>query len=205
MKNNFDRYILLLIIALLLFFLGDYVLKTFKSENAIAQNTEVKETITNYGYSLSSNDTNIYSDYFSELKNLLNENNFNEEEYAELVAKLFVIDFYTLDNKMNNSDVGGLEFVYSDIVSNFKQKAEDTIYKYIESNIYGKREQELPIVTDVSVESIKNVIYNYDGLTDKNAYEVEVSISYYEDLGYDTSLTLYFVHEDNKLSLVEMG
>jgi hypothetical protein len=110
----------------------------------------------------------------------------------------------TLNNKMSNSDIGGLEFVNPIIIDNFKLKAKDTIYKYVENNIYGNRSEELPIVKNVTIENIVKTSYKYNQTVDAKAYQIKVKIGYNKDLGYDTNKTLYFVHEESKLSLVEM-
>ena len=42
----------------------------------------------------------IYKTYFKELSKVLNEKTIDYTEYAKLISKLFVIDLYTLDNKL---------------------------------------------------------------------------------------------------------
>jgi hypothetical protein len=117
---------------------------------------------------------------------------------------MFIIDFYTLDNKLTNLNIGGVDFVHSSIVSNFKEKAKDTMYKYVESNVYGDRKQELPVVSSVNVDDITQKSFKYGKNIDSKAYYVKVSWSYKKDLGYETSKTLVFGHEDKKLALLQM-
>ena len=118
---------------------------------------------------------------------------------------MFILDFYTLDDKLANTDVGGIDFVHTDAKTNFLEKSEDTVYKYVENDIYGTRNQDLPEVKNVSIDNIENIEYTIGtNYTDESAYQVEVSIEYIEDMGYPTTATLTFVHEDNKLSLVEV-
>ena len=104
--------------------------------------------------------------------------------------------YYSRD--VNHSD-------FTDIVSNFKEKANDTMYKYVKSNIYGDRKQQLPIVDEVTVENIEQKTFKYDDTSDPKAYYVNVKWTYKKDLGYEKNKTLIFVHEDKKLSLVEMS
>lgn len=200
--KNIIRIILILTILALAYFLTIYVIDIFDN-NKLSSNSTLT-TIENYDYTLSSNDGSLYKDTFNELKEVLNSETIDEEAYASLIAKLFIIDFFTLNNKLNNKDVGGLEFVYTDIIDNFKLKAEDTVYKYIESNVYGDRDQELPVVSSVNVDSIETVSYSYEQVVDKEAYEIELSWTYEKDLGYETSKVLYLVHEGDKLSLAEI-
>lgn len=165
---------------------------------------EVVSQIDDYPYYLENNATKIYKKYFRELEKELEDLKVDEENYVSLVSQLFIIDFYTLSNKVTNQDVGGVQFIHSSIQDNFSLKATDTIYKYVESNIYGNRSQKLPTVKDVKVSSVKNISYQYNDSIDEFAYQVEVSISYKRDLGYDKSKTIILVHEDNVLSIVEV-
>ena len=47
---------------------------------------------------------------------------------------MFIIDLYTIDNKISRYDVGGLEYVYSGARESLKSVAEDSIYKTVENN-----------------------------------------------------------------------
>ena len=105
---------------------------------------------------------------------------------------------------MTNQDIGGIQFLYDDIQDNFKLKATDTLYKYVKSDIYGNRSQELPMVKDVEIESIENIDYSYLDEEDKNAFEVKAKIIYKKDLGYDVEKILVIIHDDIKLSIVEI-
>ena len=186
--------------------LGFYIYFQFFHKTRIVANKKEIDVIEEYGYSLNNMHPEIYKEYFKELKTVLKETPVDEEEYVTLISKMFIIDLYSLDIRVDQNDVGGVEFVYSDIVDSYKDKVKDTIYLYMESNLYGKRKQDLPIVKDVSVDSINNVPYYYENntKTDQNAYEVKVSWDYEETSDYQKSATLYFVHNDKKLELVEI-
>ena len=43
----------------------------------------------------------------------------DNKKYAEAISKLFVIDFFTLDNKSSKNDVGGVQFVYTSYKADF--------------------------------------------------------------------------------------
>ena len=186
--------------------LGFYIYSQFFHKTRIVANKKEIDVIEEYGYSLNNMHPEIYKEYFKELKTVLKETPVDEEEYVTLISKMFIIDLYSLDIRVDQNDVGGVEFVYNDIVDSYKDKVKDTIYLYMESNLYGKRKQDLPIVKDVSVDSINNVPYYYENntKTDQNAYEVKVSWDYEETSDYQKSATLYFVHNDKKLELVEI-
>ncbi|UKI58885.1 MAG: hypothetical protein L6V81_05955 [Clostridium sp.] len=98
-------------------------------------------------------------------------------EYAKLISKLFVIDLYTLDNKLASTDIGGLEFLHNGLKDNFKENMGSTLYNFVESNIDGKRTQELPIVKDVEVSDVFETKYTYNK-TEYDAYIVSTNITY---------------------------
>ncbi len=165
---------------------------------------EVLEEISKYGYSLNENDSKYFKDEFKKLKNLLSKEDFDEEEYAKDISKLFLIDFFTLNNTINKNDVGGVQFIYKDYQDDFIKYAKDTVYKYIENDIYNKRKQELPVVTNVEVTDIKKESYSSKKLTDDNAYYVSLKIEYETDLDYQTVATLVLAHSNDKLEIVSM-
>ena len=159
-------------------------------------------TLDAYGYTLDDMDTELYKTYFNELKDILSKDEIDMESYAKTLMKLFVTDFYTLDNKITSSDVGGEEFVHADFVVNFKLNASDTMYNHVKNNVYGDREQVLPIVSDVSVNDISSEQYNYNG-NSYDAFKVNVSWEYESDLGYDSSGIFYVIKDQNKLNVVQ--
>ena len=197
------KVILIIAVILIVSGLGFIAYESIKPK-AIKKATVVNE-IKDYGYTLKSTRNNKYKEMFQELKDILSKDEVDEEAYLEQISKMFIVDFYTLDDKLANTDVGGIDFVHTNAKTNFLEKAEDTVYKYVENDIYGTRDQKLPEVTDVTVENIENIEYTIGtDVTDDNAYKVEVSLKYKEDMDYPTTATLTFVHEDNKLSLVEV-
>ena len=197
------KVILIIAIILIVAGLGFLAYESLQPKNV--RTATVENEIEEYGYTLKSTRNDRYKEMFQELKDILSEDPVDEEAYLEQVSKMFIMDFYTLNDKLANTDVGGIDFVHTNAKTNFLEKAEDTVYKYVESDIYGTRDQELPEVTDVTVEKIENIEYTIGtDVTDDNAYQVEVSLKYKEDMDYPTTATLTFVHEDNKLSLVEV-
>ena len=197
------KVILIIAIILIVAGLGFLAYESLQPKNV--RTATVENEIEEYGYTLKSTRNDRYKEMFQELKDILSEDPVDEEAYLEQVSKMIIMDFYTLNDKLANTDVGGIDFVHTNAKTNFLEKAEDTVYKYVESDIYGTRDQELPEVTDVTVEKVENIEYTIGtDVTDDNAYQVEVSLKYKEDMDYPTTATLTFVHEDNKLSLVEV-
>ena len=110
---------------------------------------------------------------------------------------------YTLDNKLASTDIGGLEFLHKYLKDNFKENMGSTLYNFVESNIDGKRTQELPIVKDVNVSDVFETKYTYNK-TEYDAYIVSTDITYEKDLGYQEKVNLIIVHSNNKLEIVSM-
>jgi len=194
MSKVFKIILIVLLIGLLLGG-GYYAYTKFFSQDAVPKE-EILTEIKKYNYKLSNSDPEIFKTLFEQLNDELKKETINEEAYATLIAKLYAIDFYNLSGKSSKNDVGGAEFIYTPAKENFILEASDTIYKYIEHNLYGDRVQSLPTVTDVVVDEITQSSYKYDKKTDDNAFNVKLTITYLEDLGYPTTLNLKLIHEE---------
>ena len=164
----------------------------------------VVSEIDDYNYYLDSNETRIYKKYYKELENELEDDKIDEENYAEIISKLFVIDFYTLTNKLTNQDIGGIQFIHSNLQSEFTIEAASTIYKYLKNNLSVSRRQKLPEVNKVEVTEIKNIKYETENYEDGSSYQVTLKIGYVKDYDYPENVTLTIIHEDNKLVIVEV-
>ena len=194
---------LIVIGVLLVLVIGVGVLKIFfsKEEKKVDANvSNVISNISDYGYTLDDRDTDYMKETFYELEDILNADTVDYTSYANTLAKLFVIDFYTLDNKINKYDVGSLEYILSSKVDMFRQKAVDTVYRDIIDNTYRNRVQDLPEITNVAILNTENTTFTLDD-EEMEAIKVTMNYEYEEDLGYDTEGTIYFVREANKLSV----
>lgn len=198
------KIIVILAIILVILVIGFLAYKRFFKTDNTKKKVEIADKIDDYNYVLEENATSLYKKLFKELRNTLNAKEVDEEKYASLVAELLVADFYNLDDKISKNDIGGVQFVKSDYQSNFSLEASETVYKYIEHNIYGDRKQILPKITDVSISNIEKTTYKYNDISDDNTYKAVVSITYKEDLGYPTSVTVVMIHNDKKLEVIKM-
>ncbi len=192
-KNNMDRIIFCLVLLILVCCIGVYVVKTLSVKEHVKE-AKIIDEIVDYGYYLNDMDSDLYASIFKDLKANLTSSDINEEEYAKSIALLFAIDFYTLDNKFTNMDIGGIEFLDPSIKDNFISKASDTVYKHIKNNLYGNRNQELPVVSKATIDSI-----TYDEL-----YNVDVKLSYAKDMEYPENMNIVIVNKDNKLVIIEV-
>lgn len=208
-KNNKKKkvFIFIVIIVLVLLALGIFLYFYFnknKEEHVETKEAVILNSLDEYGITLSDLDTALYKEEYEVLKKNLESDKINYEEYAKSISKLFIIDLYTLNNKINKYDVGGYEVVYPAVVDNYKLNVEDTLYKYLEDNSQGKRKQTLPEVKSIKVDSIKPNKYTIKS-EDKTyeGYKVELSWTYTKNLGYDDEATLIIINVDNKLYIAE--
>ncbi len=197
-------FVILIILVISLLIMGKNI---FSGNKKAAKEAKIVDKLESYDYYLTDNNTKYYRGLFDDLKKTLNKEDIDEEAYATLVAKLFTADFYDLNSKISKTDVGGTQFILKAYRNTFIQTATDIngIYYYVDSNIYGKRNQELPVVEDVEVVSLKNMTYKYKVINDEKAYKIDVKITYKEDLDYPKSVSLVLIHNDNKLEIVEVS
>lgn len=202
LKKGVRRFLFVFIILVIVGLGASYlVFYEEKPKTKVKVLNEIKE----YGYKLSDNKNDNYKKLFYKLEKVLSEKEVDEEEYVKLISEMFIMDFYSLSDKLAKTDVGGSDFVYSVVLADFLEKAQDTMYKYVESNLYGERDQKLPTVKEVKVESVEKTPFTYGENVDENAYSVKTSWSYTDTStsnGYQDSATLTFIHDDKKLVLV---
>lgn len=201
-KNKSDTLtiIVFVMIGVLLFgFLGYRVYNDFFNKPDTKKEIE---SIGLYGYSLHDRDSRAYKDTFKELSKALSTNNIDYKNYATLASKLFIMDLFTLNNKLGSTDIGGLQFIHKDLKENFKENMGDTIYKYVEINVDGKRTQELPVVKEVTVSNVLETKYTYNN-KDYPAYAVTTNWEYEKDLGYQKSMKITFIKDKNILYIVK--
>lgn len=201
-KNKSDTLtiIVFVMIGVLLFgFLGYRVYNDFFNKPDTKKEIE---SIGLYGYSLHDRDSRAYKDTFKELSKALSTNNIDYKNYATLASKLFIMDLFTLNNKLGSTDIGGLQFIHKDLKENFKENMGDTIYKYVEINVDGKRTQELPVVKEVTVSNVLETKYTYNN-KDYPAYVVTTNWEYEKDLGYQKSMKITFIKDKNILYIVK--
>lgn len=220
MKKSKKILIALIIIVILL--IVGIILYSYFFKNDEPKEIKTIKSIPEYGYELKENETDIYKEEFENLSKILSKKEVDYEAYAKSISKLFIIDLYTLDNKLSKNDIGGLDFIKEDMRDNFIDEVRSTFYKYLEVDSED-RNQDLPEVseiTDISIENTTFVIKDTKTTTksskskykteDKNvgemvdAYKVTISWDYKEDFGYENNANMIIIKEDKKLYIVEM-
>ena len=179
LKKKIKR--LLVIFVLILLAIGGYL--TYKELTSQKEPKEAKiiNEIEDYGYKLKENKPERYKKLFKELKEILAETEVNEEKYVSKISEMFIYDFYSLDDKTAKTDIGGVDFIYNEILENVLQNAQSTYYKYVENNIYNNRNQKLPIVDTITIDSVEQKDFEYNGKTDNTAYYVKSSWTYLDN------------------------
>ena len=214
MKKS-KKILITLIIIVILAIVGILLYNYFTSDEP--KEVKIIKSIPEYGYELKENETKLYKDEFDNLDKILSKKEVDYEEYAKQIAKLFIIDFYTLDNKLSKNDIGGTDFIKEDMRDNFIEEARSTFYKYVEVDS-SDRNQDLPIVSEIKYVGIENttfVIKDSKTTTSKtktttskgtqvDAYKVTISWDYKEDYGYEKETNMIIIKEDKKLYIVEM-
>lgn len=207
LKKKVKVTILVIFILLLVGVCAFFGNNMFSSNKKEVKEVKVLKKIDKYGYELKDNKTKEYKRLFEELSEILNSDDVDEEEYVSKISELFIYDFYSLKDKVAKTDIGGVDFVLEKVKENFSLNAQDTYYKYVESNIYGDRVQKLPEVKDTTIEEVTKKTYAIkDGSTDDEAYYVKVRWTYTDNafIDYQDNATLVFVHNGVRLDLVEL-
>jgi len=204
MKKKY-KVILVLLLVVILILSGLALYRFFNSPEEekppITNITKVTNAIEGYNYTLEDRDTELFGELFKTLKENLESDTPNEETYAKTLAQIFIVDLFTIDNKISKYDIGGLEYLYEGARESFRSKILDSIYKTVEDDSYKTRKQNLPIVKTVEVLNVENTTYKI-GDTKYNAYQINLSWTYEENLGYDTKASIVLIKEENKLSIV---
>lgn len=201
-KSKLKKLLIILIILVIIAIIGILVYNFFFKNKE--EEVKVIKSIPEYGYDLRENETKLYKDEFEKLDDILSKNDVDYEEYAKEIAKLFIIDFYTLSNKQSKNDIGGTDFIKESMRDNFIEEARSTFYRYLEVES-DDRNQDLPEVSEIKSVKIEDTSFTYsDDTVDDNAYRVTISWDYKEDFGYETEANMIIVKEDKKLYIVEM-
>lgn len=183
------RIIMLVVIALIAIYAIFVAIPSKKNKDEGIENINNK-------YILYKRDSSLYKENFEKLRTILETSPVDNKEYAETIVKLFVIDFYTLDNKNDNTDIGGLQYVHSNLKDNLVLNASSTMYKYI------KTTKELPKVKSITSVDTRETTYKIND-KDYSAYTITINWEYDKDLGYEKQGTFIVVNDNGNLSIVE--
>lgn len=205
LKKNVKYFLFGLITILVMVGVCILLCNVLKDEsiNDVNEKKHTKE-ISGYGITIDDYDSEFYKSEYNKLKDILENKDINYEEYAKGIAKLFIIDLYTIDTKINKYDVGGVEEVLPDARDNYITNVTDTLYKYVEDNSKEDRVQDLPQVTSITCDNIESIKYKLNS-EDKeyDGYKIKLTWTYLIDYGYDTEGEVIIINKDNLLYVVE--
>lgn len=146
-----------------------------KEDTSIQQSEEQVTLTANDKYEEPLNPYNEMSKAYNALSAAVESGDAQAE--AQEVARSFVFDFFTLSNKKNSEDIGGLQFIPSVNIRQYMEYAKSYYYSNysIIVNEYGK--DALPKVVDVKVESIEPASFTYFEAPCEG-YDVVCSVTY---------------------------
>ena len=135
-----------------------------EEENPIKKEENVV-LVSNETYEDPKNPSNTFKKAFNLLTEHVNAQDM--EKVSEDVAICFVYDFFTLKNKDNGTDVGGLTYLPQNRTEEFSEFAVRNYYKNYDEIVNKHGKSSLPEVVNVTVQSkteteveYKNEIYN---------------------------------------------
>ena len=199
-KQDIKVIVLFILMGLLLFGIVGY--KAYNDFFKDKSPTKKLISLDLYGYTLKERDITLYKTNFKGLEKILNENPINYEEYAKSISKLFIIDVFTLSNKVSSTDIGGLEFVHKDLKENFKENMGNSLYRNIKINLDGKRKQTLPEVASIEVSDVFETKYTYKKV-EYDAYLVSLKWTYTKENDYQKKIKLTLIKDNDILYIVK--
>lgn len=196
--------IVIVLVVSLIGVISFFVLKDKENKTESETTKTNTQEIAGYGITVDDLDSEYYRVEFAKLKENLESGNIDNDAYAESIAKLFLIDLYTIKTKINKYDIGGIEEVIPEARDNYVTNVTDTIYKYVEDNTNGKRNQSLPVVSEIKINNVKTSEFKLNNSNTKlPSYVFDAEIIYSSDLGYDTKVEVTVVNRDNFMYVVE--
>lgn len=167
-ENKEKRYkrLLLFIIPLCVLLIVFGVLTYFSISSIGKGTTSPKSSydIKEYDYHLRSNATDLQKELFKELETLIKDGT-DDLSIAESIAKNYVADTYTWDNKKGQWDIGGMHYIYSPLKQSFYYRIKDKFYGFLNKYIDEYGNAGLLEVTNVEIETSEkiNELYAVDG------------------------------------------
>lgn len=200
-KSDIFKMFFALISLFLIFGIVFYFYGTLQRKEEPVNVSKVENNIPDYEYYINDNASTYYKDEFAKLKEILEADEIDDNAYITQLAKVFVIDLLSLNNKINKYEVTSSQYFNATKKDMFINKVVDNFYDYIEDNAYDDRKQLLPEVSEVVMNELKTTTYKM-GEESVPAYEISADVTYVSDLGYDKKVDIILTKEDNKYSVV---
>ncbi len=148
------------------------------------------------------------SEYEQELFALLSDEK-SDEELAEIIFKLFIANFYSLELAKTSSDVRGVQFVYEPFQDDIINIGRESIYERVESSYFGRRQQNLPTVVDVVIDEIEESTFLIEATEETEekeykSYVISGEIVYDKDQGYRKELVGEVIINNGRYDMVSL-
>lgn len=139
--------------------------------------TEEKiKIVANEIYEAPSNPTKEQAKAYNKLSKALKGD--DEQKIAELVAQSFAYDFFTLYNKKNEQDVGGLTYLPEASREEFKQYAISYYYGNYSTVVNQYDKESLPYVQEDKIVKTTATPLIYNDLTYDTGYMITMELKY---------------------------
>lgn len=77
------------------------------------------------------------------------------QAYASAIVRNFIADFFTLSNKSSRADVGGVQFISSDVADYFTTWAIDTFYLHLGRYIQAYGDEAMPTIEFTTITEVE--------------------------------------------------
>lgn len=146
---------------------------------------EVVELVGNEIYVSPENPSNAYALAFNELSQAIVDK--DHQAIAQSVVKCFAFDFYSLQGKSDENDVGGLTYLPDDRSEEFKSYATTHYYKHISDIVNEYGETSLPQVKSVVIDDTVEKSFTYQE-NSYSGYEISATLAYEKTMLDETTL-----------------
>lgn len=183
-RKIFDRFMVIICLGAVIFAVSTYFYPSTTIENPD------QYVATPYSQSDSNE---ILSDIYNRLDRAFQSGLSSEE--CQLAASYFAVDYFTLNDKEENQ-VGGIDYIYPSLQSEFNSFALKSFYLYRDT--YPNLE-----VTNYEIISYSPSKVVIEGLEDNDYYNVLISLEYnVEDQQLPTSANIVMVYDSNRYYVV---
>ena len=153
-------------------------------------------------YTIGNNPTDVDHQYFEELASALETG--DQQQIAVEVVRDFIAEYYTWTNKDGNYDIGGMQYIFTDVAGEFESYTRDHFYSQLHLfiNYYGR--ENLMAVSEVTVDQVEPASYtltlveevlneetneweDVETVLDLSGYSVKAHWFYEDDCAFDTS------------------
>lgn len=128
-----------------------YTINKDGEENFILQDASNENSV----YKIGHNPTALNKKYFAELSEAVKKNDL--PGISSSLVKTFISEYFNWTNKDGNYDVGGMNYIYTDMQKNFYQFSIDGFYRDFDAAISKYGHKELLEVEDVVIDEVKEI------------------------------------------------